>query len=285
MIKQLIKTIDIGPFSLKEYKDVKLTTYKERPEELDFLIDWLFNYVGNNIVNILERRSYYLQENNIIIDIQYYAEQLYSKSALNRQITKFGSTDDNCKPITGEPVWICPPEEKDVHAYNDKKRKVYYKLEKKLNLYMSDNKSDFKLPEIKVEKNKVTTVINKNGFKIFKVNKETLNRINEKKPEKKLYKVVSNMGDKSCSLVIKNIPKHMNRDRVYKSIRALFLEFGGINKLTILNDKIDNSKLLGIGFIDFYNSDCINKIFNSGKKFVLDHSILLLERQKNKKKN
>ena len=38
MTKQLIKTIDIGPYSIQEYKRVKLTTYKEDPEELDFLI-------------------------------------------------------------------------------------------------------------------------------------------------------------------------------------------------------------------------------------------------------
>jgi len=282
MTKQLIKSLDIGPYSLKKYKHIKLTTYMETPEELDFLIDWLFNYVGNNIVKILEKRLYYLEDGDIIVDIQYYVSRLYNKVAYNRKITKFGTCDDNCKPITGEPVWICPPEEKDVHAYNDKKRKEYYKIEKKLNLYMSIIDSEYKLTERKEEKKKVSTIVTKNGFKIFKVNKDTLDRLSKKKPEKKLYKVVSNVGDKSCSLVIKNIPTHINRDRAYTNIKAMFLKFGGISKLTILNSKIDTSKLLGIGFIDFYNSECVDKILNSNTRFVLDRSILLLERQKKK---
>ena len=284
MTKQLIKSINIGPYSIKDYNKIKLTNYKETPEELEFLLNWLFNYVGNNIVNITENRLYYLENGEIIVDIKYYVSKLYNRIAYNRGVTKFGTHDDNCKPMTGEPVWICPPEEKDVHVYNDRKRKEYYKLEKKLNLYMSIIGSDYKFTEREEEKKSVSTIVNKNGFKIFKVNKDTLDRLSKKKPEKKLYKVVSNVGDKSSSLVIKNIPKHINRDIAYKSIKAMFLKFGGISKLTILNDKIDTSKLLGIGFVDFYNPECVNKILDSNKKFILDRSILLLERQKKKKK-
>ena len=284
MTKQLLKSIDIGPYSLKKYKNIKLTSYKESPQELEFLLNWLFNYVGNNIVNILEKRLYYLVNDDIIVDIQYYVDRLYNTVAYGRKTTKFGTNDDNCQPIIGEPVWICPTEEEDVHLYNDHKRKEYHKLEKKLNLYMSSIETEYKLPEKKEEENKVSTVINKNGFKIFKVNKDTLERANKNKPVDKLYKVVTNSGNKSNSLVIKNIPRHISRDAAYKTIRTMFLKFGGISKLTILNDKIDTSRLLGIGFIDFYNSSCVDKILNSNTKFIMDRSILLLERQKKKTK-
>ena len=284
MTRRLIKTIDIGPYSIQEYQNVKLTKYKETPSELTFLIDYIYNYIGNNIYKILERRLYYVVDDTIIIDIHYYCSRMYNKVALNRKLHTFGTQRDDCKPIIGEPVWLCPPNEKDVHEYNDTKRKEYYKLEKKLNLYVSDIDDNYTLTERKVEKKGPMTITKKSGFKIFKVNEDTLKRATHNKPEKKLYKVVSNSSDKPSSLVIKNIPKHLNKDSAYRNIREMFITFGGISKLTILHDKIDNSKLLGIGFIDFYNSECIDKIFKSNKKFVLNHSVLSLERQKKKPK-
>ena len=283
MTKQLIKTVDIGPYSIKEYTRVKLTKYKEDPGELDFLIGYLYNYIGNNISKILERRFYYLENDSVITDIHYYYDQIYNKVALNRKITPFGTQKDICKPTIGEPVWICPPDVEDVHEYNDTNRKIYYKLEKKLNLYLSDSTSDYKLPEKSKRADLVKTVTNSNGFKFFKVNKDTMDRINKKKPKDAIYKVVTKSDGKSNSIVIKNIPKDTRRETAYSSIKEMFIKFGGISKLTILSDKIDNTKLLGIGFIDFYNPASIDKIFKSNTKFILNHSVLLLERQKPKK--
>ena len=110
-----------------------------------------------------------------------------------------------------------------------------------------------------------------------------MDRINKKKPKDAIYKVVTKSDGKSNSIVIKNIPKDTRRETAYSSIKEMFIKFGGISKLTILSDKIDNTKLLGIGFIDFYNPASIDKIFKSNTKFILNHSVLLLERQKPKK--
>lgn len=283
MTRQLIKTLDIGPFSVKEYKDVKLKKYKEDIKELEFLIGFIYNSVGNNITKILERRLYYLEDNKVITDIHYYYDRLYSKAAYNRKIVKFGTHNDNDKAMIGEPVWLCPPNIEDVHDYNNSMRKEYYVLEKKLNLYLSSPKDMYTIKESKDENKERKTVIKANGFKVFKVNKEMLSRVKKNETETNVYKIPNKSSDKSCSLVIKNIPQYLSREYVYTNIREMFLKFGGISKITILKNKIDNSKLLGIGFIDFYNPTCIDKILQSNNKFVLQHNVLLCERQKKKK--
>ena len=284
MTRSLIKTIDIGPYSIKEYKKLKLEKYKENPGELEFLIGYIYNNICNDIVKILERRYYYIENDNVITDVHYHYTRRRNKMALHRKIRKFGVDRKGDKASTGEPVWICPPD-KDVHDYNNQKRKEYYKIEKKLNLYLSDVNSEYKIFKEKKIKN-ITTIITKaSGFKIFKVDEKLLNKIetNQSKEKPNKYKPPSLSNNESTTLVIKNIPPYIDRQVVYNSLKQIFIKYGGISKITVLNNKMDNSKLLGIAFIDFFNSKTINTILNINKKFAIESNILTLERQKKKK--
>jgi len=285
MTKTLIKTFNIGPCSIKKYKNIKLKQYKENPEELEFLINYIYNNIGNDIVKISEKRYYYKENDNIILDIQYYYSRRRNKIALNRNLQKFGTNNNEYKASIGEPVWICPPD-KDVHDYNNDKRKQYYKLEKKLNLYLSDTGSEYKIFKVKEKRNITKTITKANGFKIFKVDKDMLTKIESNKlgEKSKKYKPPSLSNSESTTIVIKNIPTYLDKQVVYNSLKQIFIKYGGISKITVLQNKMDSNKLLGIAFIDFFNSKTVDSVLGINKKFAIQSNILTIERQKKKKK-
>lgn len=284
MVSKLIKTIHIGPFTVDQYSNIKLKKYKTDPKELEFLLGYLYNNVGNNIHRIQEKRMYYLKQSKLIIDVQYSYSLKVNKIAMGRTIRRFGDgKDDNTPVIMGEPVWICPPD-KDIQDYNNARRKEYYEIEKKLKLYQSHDTHEWVISKPQVKPSGIQTITNANGFKMFKVSDSLLARVGKevKKPTT-AYKVPKSGTNESSTLIIKNIPEYLNKQFVYERLQNIFNQFGGIGKITILKNKMDNSKLLGIAFIDFFNGHSVNEILASNKKFAIQSNILLCERQKKKR--
>ena len=282
MPSTLLKTITIGPHSVQEYTKLKLKKYKEDSEEMVFLIDYIYNTLGNNIISLSEIRKYYLENEKIITDIEYHYTKRERK--ITRNISKFGSAcDSESNTVIGEPVWISPTNV-DANDYNHEMRKKYYKLEKKLNLYKSHLGDPYKISETKKIVPKQKTYTTSSGFQVFKPNKNFLNMVKkEPKSSSGEYRPpgVSSGGEKS-SLVIKNIPTYLTSDVVYTKLRNIFSKYGGINKMNVLSDKNDSSKVAGIAFIDFYGNENIEKILSNDKKYIIEHNILLLEKSKKK---
>ena len=123
MSPQLIKELCIGPFSISEYRDIKIKKYKQDPEEFEYIINYIFDKIGNNIVNITESRKYYIENTKLITDIEYY----YTKRILrHKRDIKFFGTASECDQTTlvGEPVWIAPVDI-DANDYNNTMRQKY----------------------------------------------------------------------------------------------------------------------------------------------------------------
>tara|TARA_B110000208_G_C11661944_1_gene391966 strand:+ start:117 stop:971 length:855 start_codon:yes stop_codon:yes gene_type:complete len=282
MASKLLKTITLGPYSVQEYKKLKLKKYKEDSDEMVFLIDFIYNTLGNNIISLSEIRKYYLENEKIITDIEYH----YTKRVrtITRHISKFGSAcDSESNTVVGEPVWISPINI-NANDYNHEMRKKYYKLEKKLNLYRSRLGDPYKISETKKTEHIQKTYTTSSGFQVFKPNKNFLNMVKtEKVSAPGTYRPpgVTSGGGKS-SLVIKNIPTYLSSEVVYTKLRNIFSKYGGINKMNVLSDKNDSSKIAGIAFIDFYGNENIEKILASDKKYIIEHNILLLEKSKKK---
>lgn len=284
MSPKLLKTIHIGPFTIDHYKKVKLTKYNTNPKELEFLLDYLYNIVGNNIYKLLEKRSYYLNQSKLVVDVQYSYSLKVNTISINRKILKFGDAkNDDTKVITGEPVWICPPDQ-DTNDYNNLRRKEYYKIEKKLKLYQSNNVREWIISKPRVKPTGMQTVTNSNGFKMFKVSDSLLARVgNTVEKPTSVYKIPKKTSDESSTLIIKNIPLYLSKQFVYESLQNIFKKFGGISRLTVLKNKSDNSQLLGIAFIDFFNCKSVNEVLSSNTRFAIQSNILLCERQKKKR--
>ena len=284
MSPQLIKELCIGPYSISEYRDIKIKKYKQDPDEFEFIINYIFDKIGNNIVNITESRKYYIENTKLITDIEYY----YTKKELinKRDIKYFGSASE-CDQTTlvGEPVWIAPVDT-DANDYNNTMRQNYNKIKKKLNLYTCNPGDSFKIIENKVVERVQNTYKKSNGFQVFKPSASLMDLV-KNTPENTTpgtYRPpgVSNKRGTS-TLVIKNIPKYLNRDYIFQKLKDIFSKYGAVNKVNVLRDKLDNNKVSGIAFIDFYDHTSLEKILQSDKKFVVEHNILSLEKSKGEK--
>jgi len=283
MTGKLIKTLDIGPFPVKKYKEVKLKKYNELVENIDFVIGYIYNHIGNNIETITERRLYYLKDTELITDIHYYCSRKVSVCAMNRPVFKFGAEiGQSHNSIIGEPVWIAPPDT-DVHDYNNEKRKQYFEIRDKLNLYKSDIEDPYIITKPKIKK-KINKIVTKSsGFQVFNIDKTFLDKLDKTdKVETGAYKPPGSDKKINTTLVVKNIPTYLNRNTAYQNIKTILIEFGNIQRITFLQDKNNPDKISGMAFVDFYNINSVDNILSSKKRFVLEHNILQIEKSKKK---
>ena len=124
----LMKTINIGPLSPKEYIEVKINTYKESRKYMNYFIDFLTNEIGN-VYEIREERRYYLDiDKRIIQDIQIYCNKRILKDVLSRvgRIKYFGNAKKNPKnnkSSRGPLTFLVPPDEDIMEYTKDKLEK------------------------------------------------------------------------------------------------------------------------------------------------------------------
>ena len=284
MTGELIKTVDIGPFTVKKYKEVKLKKYNESSENIDFVIGYIYNHIGNNIETITERRLYYLNDTELVTDIHYYCSRKMNVCAINRNVFKFGvAVGESHTSIMGEPVWIAPPDA-DVHEYNNEKRKHYFSIRDKLNLYISGPDEPYVITKPKIMKKIIKTTTNSNGFQVFNIDKTFLDKLDKTdKIETGAYKPPGSDKKINTTLVVKNVPTYLDRTTAYQHLKAILIEFGNIQRITVLQDKHNPDKISGMAFVDFYNINSVTNILNSKKRFVLEHNILQIEKSKKKK--
>jgi len=279
MTPSLIKTIEIGPHSIKEYKKIKQKKYKEKSKDIDFIINEIRQETPN-IHEITEIRQYFIENDNLITDVKYFCSQRVKKNTLDR---KFQMEGDMTCTNTGMVTFMIPPD-KDTQEYLREKRKEYTELSEKIGLYKSEPNEPYTIRKIKEKKKTMDTYTNSNGFRVFRP--RNLDSIKEPSttPKKsgKYIPPSARKGAESSTLVIKNIPNHLDYMMVKSKLMKLFEGYGGFGKVTILKNKNNPDKLLGIGFIDFFSPESVKKILESNEKFKIESSILSVEKQNKK---
>lgn len=277
MTPSLIKTIEIGPYSIKEYKKIKQNKYKEKPEVVDFIINEIIQD-NPHLHEITEVRQYFVDNEDLITDVKYLCSQKIKSVTLNRNIRM--NSDMTCTN-TGIVTFMIPPG-KDTQEYLREKRKEYTTLSEKVGLYKSKPNEPYVIKKPKEKKKTMNSYTKSNGFRVFKPrNLDSINNSTEtSKKSKKYIPPGARKGAESSTLVIKNIPNHLDYKKVKSKLMKLFEGYGGFGKITILKNKNNPDKLLGIGFIDFFTPKSVKKILESNKKFKIENSILSLEKQK-----
>lgn len=280
MAPSLIKTIEIGPHSIAEYKKIKLTKYKENKKDISFIINEICQEIPN-IYEITEVRQYYIEEDKLITDIQYLYSQRVSTLALQRNIKIM--KDMTCTNI-GMVTFMIPPD-RETHEYLKEKRKEYTEQSERLKIYKSKLGEAFVIEKEKKSKKTMDVYTKPNGFRVFRPKNlaSITDKIQTKKKSGKYVPPSGRTGADSSTLVIKNIPEHITYDFAKKKLMKLFEGYGGFGKITILRNKNDPDKLAGIAFIDFFTPKSVKKILESNKKFIIENLVLGIEKQKKKK--
>ena len=289
----LIKKINIGPCSIKEYIQLKIEKYKESQEYMNYFIDFLNDEI-RNVHEIREERSYYLDDNNRIIqDIKIYCNKKILKCVLGRTntIKPFGGAKKNPKNNKSSrgPITFLVPPDKDTMEYTRDKIEQRKLSVGEFKFYKTIEGAPIKIYDPLDKKKKapdLTKITKKSGFTTFRPSEQMLKRIKTNGESSKKttgYKPPSiHMDMGVCSLVVKNIPKASTRLEVNSQLKKLFEKYGSINKINVLNSKTVKDELLGIAFIDFFRSSSVDKIIQSSDKFKLGHCILSIEKKKSK---
>ena len=83
-------------------------------------------------------------------------------------------------------------------------------------------------------------------------------------------------------LVLKNIPTYYSVKDMEIIIKNTFKKFGDIKKIKLLKNFNDENKLIkDICFLEFEFLTDAQKLFESNEKFIIDNSVLLIEKSKN----
>lgn len=83
---------------------------------------------------------------------------------------------------------------------------------------------------------------------------------------------------KSTTLIVKNIPMYYSKNQLKKILTPMFSSFGDIKKLNFIteSDKI----IKDIAFLEYYNTSDAEKVLSSTERFIIDNSILDIEKSK-----
>ena len=123
------------------------------------------------------------------------------------------------------------------------------------------------------------------GFTKFKHNEKEIKneqKINPIKINKYNPNIIKNnldMNSNNFSIIIKNFPNDISCNNLEQQLKNIFKVFGPIYKIKILYDKY-TKKIKDIAFIDFYNTEDADKVLNSTQKFIIESSVLFIEKSK-----
>tara|TARA_B100000963_G_scaffold348040_1_gene355050 strand:- start:3383 stop:4405 length:1023 start_codon:yes stop_codon:yes gene_type:complete len=225
--------------------------------------------------------------------------------------------------VIGTPVYITPVGV-DSDEYAKKMNKEFKELEKLYNIFRCDkfgiNTSLCDVSDDEPKKdNKFTSELgdvhdrinSKNAnskFKIFKPSGMAMNIMNKlKKDENESDDNSKSSGgfkkggylppgmrrtiqrpknpDNLFSLVVKNIPQHIDSRDVEKILKNMFNTYGDIHRVKVLRDNSDNTQLKnrGIAFIDYYEKDSVNNALSEPNTHtrIIEHMVLGVEEKKN----
>jgi hypothetical protein len=319
---KLLKTMRYGPMTTDHYLEYRSEVSPKKKEELEFLISkvrrenpWLYM--------IIEVAKYYLiNKKEIRIDTQFLALNRVPKRVAARQnIPKFGdAVKDNHTTTICSPVYMTPPGV-DSDEYAKKMNKEYKELELKYNFFKTD-KYGVDTENIPVENdNKVSynkgalndvhdRIANKNAkskFKIFKPSGVAMNIMKKIENDDSLSESTSGMKktggylppgmkrlpsgpknpDNVYSVVVKNIPQHVDsRDAEYL-IRRMFETYGEISRIKVLRDNSENEDVRnrGIAFVDFFYKEAVENAINDTDthRRTIEHMVLGVEEKKERK--
>ena len=318
---KLLKTMRYGPMTTDHYLEYRSEVSPKKKEELEFLISkvrrenpWLYM--------IIEVAKYYLvNKNEIRIDTQFLALNRVPKRVTARQnIPKFGdAVKDTHTTTICSPVYLTPPGV-DSDEYAKRMNKEYKELESKYSFFKTD-KYGIDTENMPVENNKVSynkgalddvhdRIANKNAkskFKIFKPSGVAMNIMKKIENDDSLSESTSGMKkaggylppgmkrlpsgpknpDNVYSVVVKNIPQHVDsRDAEYL-IRGMFESYGEISRIKVLRDNSENEDIRnrGIAFVDFFYKEAVENAINDRDthRRTIEHMVLGVEEKKERK--
>ena len=224
--------------------------------------------------------------------------------------------------VIGTPVYITPVGE-DTDEWAKKMNKEFQEQERLYNIFQCDKygvnltedaivKNDTtNKPKVSSELNDVHDRINsknaKSKFKIFKPSGMAMNIMNKLKKEddsdndsksstgfkkkggylppgmKRMVQRPKN-PDTTYSVVVKNIPQHIDSRDVEKMLREMFKGYGDIHRIKALRDNSGNegTKNRGIAFIDYYEKESVNNAISDPNTHsrVIEHMVLGVEQKK-----
>jgi len=318
---KLLKTMRYGPMTTDHYLEYRSEVSPSKKEELEFLISkvrrenpWLYM--------IIEVAKYYLiNKNEIRIDTQFLALNRVPKRVASRQnIPKFGdAVKDTHTTTICSPVYLTPPGV-DSDEYAKRMNKEYKELESTYSFFKTD-KYGVDTENMPVENNKVSynkgalddvhdRIANKNAkskFKIFKPSGVAMNIMKKIENDDSLSESTNGMKktggylppgmkrlpsgpknpDNVYSVVVKNIPQHVDsRDAEYL-IRGMFESYGEISRIKVLRDNSENEDIRnrGIAFVDFFYKEAVENAINDRDthRRTIEHMVLGVEEKKERK--
>lgn len=317
---KLLKTMRYGPMTTDHYLEYRTEISPKKKEELEFLISkvrrenpWLYM--------IIEVAKYYLiNKNEIRVDTKFMALNRIPKRVSDRKnIPKFGNAKTDTRKTTTicAPVYLTPPGV-DSDDYAKQMNKEYEELQSRYSFYKTDkngidieSKPIVTKTEVKFNRGELNEVhdriANKNAkskFKIFKpsgvamnimtkIENGTDNDNSAKKtggylpPGMKRLPTGSKNSDNVHSVVIKNIPQHVDSRDAERLIRGMFEGYGEISRIKVLRDNSDDDGIQnrGIAFIDYYYKEAVENAINDRDthRRTIEHMVLGVEEKKERK--
>ena len=311
----LFKTITTGPCSLEHFKEIKISSGDEDSTFISYFINWI-REKNRYIHRIIEVVKYYLIDEHTVITDKHLIciNRLPLNVKERRKLPQFGINNEDFgynTTVSNVRVFLIPIDEDDKKfnkkmnkLYDDFDRKIEYipldKFEEAVDKHISDKKKLDITNEAHSELSKITNnILSKNcnsKFKIFKPNIAALkmmDRINER--EAKLSasstkyippNAKHNDGSSTCTIVIKNIPTEsgMSVNEINQRLKDIFGKYGMIDRVKTLSYRENEEVIIkGIAFIDFYDSDSVDKVLNDTQtRKNIGPSILLVEKKLNK---
>lgn len=319
---KLLKTMRYGPMTTKHYLEYRSEVSPTKKEELEFLISkvrrenpWLYM--------IIEVAKYYLvNKNEIRVDTQFLALNRIPKRVKDRQnIPKFGdAVRDNHTTTICSPVYMTPPGV-DSDEYAKQMNKEFKELESKYSFFKTD-KFGVDIENMPVEKeatinynkgalndvhDRIADKNSKSKFKIFKPSGLAMNIMKKIENSDSASEASGGMKktggylppgmkrlpsgpknpDNVYSVVVKNIPQHVDsRDAEYL-IRGMFETYGEISRIKVLRDNSENEDIRnrGIAFVDFFYKEGVENAINDRDthRRTIEHMVLGVEEKKERK--
>lgn len=93
-------------------------------------------------------------------------------------------------------------------------------------------------------------------------------------------KLKQNKNKEHISIVVKNIPITLDKYEAKDRLRSLLSKFGEIQKINVLMDKYDNTKIRDIAFVDFVYPSDAEAALQSTERLIIDSCILTKDRAK-----
>lgn len=141
----------------------------------------------------------------------------------------------------------------------------------------------------KLDKNINTNMVengwrSKSNFKLYNISESSLNRVRQndmikcksvEKPKNK--KEYHNLN----TLVVRNVPQNIKINELENMLQNIFVQFGDIYKIKILNNKTHNSR--GLAFIDFRDKLSVENALKFNTPIKIGDCTLNLERKNSTK--